>query len=170
MNESFTGKIMYPMSYPICRRINSARARAFYYQFIYCHLINGIRLYANLTSSRCTNKIFLLQKRAFRLIANVQYPPGTWHPLVYYQSLCICCVSTEWWNTFLSLGACTCSGFWRPKTISVAISAKLHKSATEKRNPKRHLSVSVAICDRKHANRILRSKARKQISATESSR
>ena len=31
--------------------------------------------------------------------------PGTWHPLVYYQSLCICCVSTEWWNISLALFA-----------------------------------------------------------------
>jgi len=29
-----------------------------------CHLINDIRLYASFTSSRWTNKIFLLQKRA----------------------------------------------------------------------------------------------------------
>ena len=36
--------------------------------------------------------------------------------------------------------------------------AKLLKSATEKRDPKTHLSFSVAICDRKHANRIPRPK------------
>jgi len=43
---------------------------------------------------------------------------------------------------YSSIGAFTCSGF----------SAKLRKSATEKRDPKKHLSLSVAICDRKHAN------------------
>jgi len=42
------------------------------------------------------------------------------------------------------VGAFACSGF----------SAKLHKSATEKHNPKKHLSLLVAICDRKHANRV----------------
>jgi len=36
--------------------------------------------------------------------------------------------------------------------VTVAKSAKLLKSASEKRNPKKHLSPSVAICDRKHAN------------------
>ena len=46
----------------------------------------------------------------------------------------------------------------RPKWISVAKSAKLGKSATKKRDPKRHLSLSAAICDRKNANRILRPK------------
>jgi len=45
------------------------------------------------------------------------------------------------------LGAFVCSGFSRPKWISVAKSAKLRKSATEKRDPKKHLSLSVAVRD-----------------------
>ena len=44
-----------------------------------------------------------------------------------------------------SLGACPCSGFSRPKWITVAKSAKLHKSATEKRDPKKHLSLSATL-------------------------
>jgi len=51
------------------------------------------------------------------------------------------------------------SAFSQPKSISVAISAKLLKRATGKRNPKKHLSLSVAVCDRKHVNRIPRPKA-----------
>ena len=47
-------------------------------------------------------------------------------------------------------------GFSRPKSISVAKSARLLKSATKKRDPKKHLSLS--ICDRKQANRIPRLK------------
>jgi len=42
--------------------------------------------------------------------------------------------------------------------ISVAKPAKLLNSATEKCDPKPHLSLSVAICDRKYVNRIPRSK------------
>jgi len=45
------------------------------------------------------------------------------------------------------LGAFTYSGFSRPKWISVAKSAKLRKSMIEKRDPKKHLSLSVATCD-----------------------
>jgi len=37
--------------------------------------------------------------------------------------------------------------------ISVAKSAKLSKGASEKHALKKHLSLSVAVCDRKHANR-----------------
>jgi len=43
-------------------------------------------------------------------------------------------------------------GFLQSKWFSVAKSAKLLKSATERRDPKKHLSPSVAICDRKHPN------------------
>jgi len=42
--------------------------------------------------------------------------------------------------------------------ISVAKSVKLRKSATERRDPKKHLSFSVGISDQKHANRIPRPK------------
>ena len=54
------------------------------------------------------------------------------------------------------IGAFVCSGFFKPKWILVTKSAKLLKSATEKRDPKKHLSL--AICDQKHANRNLRPK------------
>jgi len=37
-------------------------------------------------------------------------------------------------------------------------SKKLFKSATDKHNLKKHLSLSVAVCDQKHANRIPRPK------------
>ena len=40
--------------------------------------------------------------------------------------------------------AFACSAFSRPKLISVAKSAKLLKRATEKRDPKKHLSLSAA--------------------------
>ena len=55
-------------------------------------------------------------------------------------------------QAFYMMGAVACSRFSRPKSISK--SAKLLKSAIEKLNPKKHLSLSVAICDRKRANRI----------------
>ena len=55
-------------------------------------------------------------------------------------------------------GAFACSGFSRRQWISVAKSAKLRKSMTEKRYPKKHISLSVAIHDRKHANRMPRPK------------
>jgi len=42
----------------------------------------------------------------------------------------------------------------RPKWISVAKSKKLFKSATEKRDLKKHLSFSIAVCDQKQANGI----------------
>jgi len=58
-----------------------------------------------------------------------------------------------------TIGAFTYSAFSRLKWVFVAKFAKLLKSTTEKRNPKKHLSLSVAICDRKHANRIPRPKA-----------
>jgi len=43
-------------------------------------------------------------------------------------------------------------------SISVAKSTIVLKSAIQKRDPKKHLSFSVAICDRKHASRIPRPK------------
>jgi len=52
------------------------------------------------------------------------------------------------------LGAFACSGFSGSKWISVAKSGKLLKNATEKNDPKKHLLLSVTICDRKHVNRI----------------
>jgi len=56
-------------------------------------------------------------------------------------------------NSFpVRLGAFVCSAFSRPK------SAKLLKTSTKRRNSKKQLSLSVAICNRKHANRILRPK------------
>ena len=43
-------------------------------------------------------------------------------------------------------------------SISVVKSAKLFKSTTEKRDPKKHLSLSVTVCDRRRVNRISRPK------------
>ena len=48
------------LSFAAVSKIYSLQVRTC--QFIYCHLINGVHLYANLTSSRCTNKMFPLQK------------------------------------------------------------------------------------------------------------
>ena len=46
----------------------------FYHQFIFCHLIYGIHLYYNMSPSFLRHPIFILQKRAFRLIANKNVP------------------------------------------------------------------------------------------------
>jgi len=64
------------------------------------------------------------------------------------------------------LGAFACSGFSQPQWISVAKSAKLRKSTTEKRDLKKHLSLSVVICDQKHANRISRLKVVANVKVT----
>jgi hypothetical protein len=47
----------------------------FYHHFIFCYLIYGIHIYYNLAPAHITNPIFLLQKRAFRLIAFVHFIP-----------------------------------------------------------------------------------------------
>ena len=53
----------------------------------------------------------------------------------------------------ITIGAFACSGFSRLKSISVAKNLTvLLKSATEKHDPKMHLSLLV--CDKKHANKI----------------
>ena len=57
----------------------------------------------------------------------------------------------------MTLGASICS-VSRPKYVLVTKSKTLFKSATRKWDLKKHLSVSVAVCDRKHANRIPRPK------------
>jgi len=49
-------------------------------------------------------------------------------------------------------------GFFAAKMNFGHKSARLLKSATGKRDPKKHLSLSVGICDRKQANRIPRPK------------
>ena len=54
----------------------------------------------------------------------------------------------------LTIGAFACSASSRRKCISVAKSAKLLRSSTKKCDLKNHLSLSIAICDRKHASRI----------------
>jgi len=61
-------------------------------------------------------------------------------------------------RTLWSIGAFACSGFSWPKWISVAKCAILHKSTTGKCDPKKHLPLSIAICDQKHANRTPRPK------------
>ena len=53
--------------------LDRASARTFYFQFIYCHLVNGIHIIGNLSCNNALNRLFLLQKRAFRIIANVHY-------------------------------------------------------------------------------------------------
>ena len=56
------------------------------------------------------------------------------------------------------IGAFVWSAFLRTKSNSVMKSAKLFESGTERHEPKKHLSHSVATRDRKHANRIPRTK------------
>ena len=56
--------------------MNSKSAIAFYYQFIFCHIIYGIHIYYNLAPRYVTKDLFLLQKRAFRLIANLHHMPA----------------------------------------------------------------------------------------------
>ena len=72
----------------ICRKLNTnivllryirtfidrRTALIFYYQFIFCHLIYGIHIYGNLSPCCFLNRMFLLQKRAFRLIMNNRLP------------------------------------------------------------------------------------------------
>ena len=59
-----------------CREfLDRKSSRNFYYQYIFCHLIYGIRIYGNLAPHYLLNNLFLLQKRAFRLIANVNHIP-----------------------------------------------------------------------------------------------
>lgn len=55
--------------------LDIASARTFYFQFIYCHLIYGIHIIGNLSCNNALNRLFLLQKRALRIIANVHYIP-----------------------------------------------------------------------------------------------
>jgi len=61
--------------------------------------------------------------------------------------------------TLVQIGAFAArSTLSQPKWISVVIFATPRKSATEKRDLKKHISLSVAICDRKPAERIPRPK------------
>lgn len=60
----------------LCRPyLNIKTSLLFYHQFIFCHFIYGIHLYYNLSPRYLTNDLFLLQKRAFRIIANLQHVP-----------------------------------------------------------------------------------------------
>ena len=56
----------------VCRPfLNGRTAITFFYQFIFCHLIDGIHIYYYLAPKYVSDSI-LLQKRAFRIIANIQ--------------------------------------------------------------------------------------------------
>ena len=60
----------------LCRPyLTTYSAKQFYYQFIHSYLIYGIHIYYNLSPSTYTNRIFLQQKRALRIIANVHHIP-----------------------------------------------------------------------------------------------
>ena len=60
----------------LCRPfLNGWTAITFYYQFIFCHLIYDIHIYYNLAPKYVSDSIFLLQKQAFRIIANIQHIP-----------------------------------------------------------------------------------------------
>ena len=60
----------------LCRPfLNNRSAITFYYQFIFCHIIYGLHIYGNLSPRYVTDILFLLQKRSFRIIANIQHIP-----------------------------------------------------------------------------------------------
>ena len=59
-----------------CRFCISRKAAImFYHHFLFCHFIYGIHIYYGMTPLYITNPLFLLQKRAFRLMANFQSVP-----------------------------------------------------------------------------------------------
>ena len=59
-----------------CRAfLDSKSSRNFYFQYVFCHMIYGIRIYGNLSPQYILERIYLLQKRAFRLIANINHIP-----------------------------------------------------------------------------------------------
>ena len=49
------------------------KRQPFYHHFIFCYLIYGIHIYYNIAPAHITNPLFLLHKRAFRLIAFVHF-------------------------------------------------------------------------------------------------
>ena len=49
-----------------------ATAKTYYYNFIHSHLTYGIHIYFNMSPAKRTNKLFLLQKKAIRLIKEVK--------------------------------------------------------------------------------------------------
>ena len=55
--------------------LDRATARTLYFQFVYCHLINGIHVYGNLSNNNDLNKFFILQKWALHIIPIVHYIP-----------------------------------------------------------------------------------------------
>ena len=70
----------------LCRPyLTTYSAKLFYYQFIHCHLIYGIHIYYGLSPSTFSNCIFLQQKRALRIIANVNHIP---YYLIRTNDLC----------------------------------------------------------------------------------
>ena len=59
-----------------CRFCISRKAAILiYHHFLFCHFIYGIHIYYGMTPHYITNPLYLLQKRAFRLIANFQSVP-----------------------------------------------------------------------------------------------
>ena len=56
--------------------ISTFAARQFYFQFIHSHLTSGIQLYLNLLPEYLIDSIFLKQKSAMRMIANVHQIPN----------------------------------------------------------------------------------------------
>ena len=47
-----------------------------YHHLIFCHIISSIHIYYNLSPNYILKDIFLLQKRTFRLICNIQIIPN----------------------------------------------------------------------------------------------
>lgn len=71
----------------LCRPyLTTYSSKLFYYQFIHCHLIYGIYIYFNLTTLNVNAPIFLQQKRALRIIANMRHIP---YYLTSTNQLCI---------------------------------------------------------------------------------
>ena len=70
----------------LCRPyLTTYSAKLFYYQFIHYHLIYSIYIYYGLSPSTFSNCIFLQQKRALRIIANVNHIP---YYLIRTNDLC----------------------------------------------------------------------------------
>ena len=60
----------------LCRRfLTTFSSKQFYYQFIHCHLIQGIQIYYSLSPKYLRDSLYLCQKTAIRIIANVHFLP-----------------------------------------------------------------------------------------------
>ena len=60
----------------LCRTfLTTQSARQFYFQFIHCHIINGIQFFLNISPKYQLDSLYVYQKAALRIIANIHYNP-----------------------------------------------------------------------------------------------